>query len=91
MTILPYMILIWSGFTACFVALLVYRGTLTRYEEDQLFLSENGLPHEQQRQANIVRKINRMQPLVRALGGSSVLLGVVIITMYTWDAWLRLH
>ena len=41
MTALPIMFIVWAAFATCFVLLLVYRGNLTRYEEDQLFLSDN--------------------------------------------------
>ena len=36
---IPLMLTIWAAVTACFVAILTYRGQLTRYEQERLFLS----------------------------------------------------
>jgi hypothetical protein len=84
------MLVVWGAVTAGFLALLAYNATLTRYEDDQLFL--NGNNHvEEELQQNIVRNVKRTQPALRAFGGASALLGAVIVGMYTWQAWQRLH
>jgi hypothetical protein len=84
------LITIWAVAAACLLALLAYRGQLTRYEEDQLFLSDNN-QHEQQQQQEIVRKINRLTPLVRIVGGACGLLTMGIVGIYVWDAWIHLR
>ena len=38
MNALPSLIVIWAVFTGLFLALLAYNATITRYEENQLFL-----------------------------------------------------
>jgi hypothetical protein len=89
MSALPVLIVIWAILTALFLALLAYNGTVTRYEENQLFLADTNTNEQQQH--SIVRRINRTLPFIRALGTLSALMTVVIITLYTWDAWQRIQ
>ena len=58
MSALPMMLIVWAVVAACFLALLAYRGQLTRYEEDQLFLSD-AASNEKQLQTEIIRKVNK--------------------------------
>jgi hypothetical protein len=87
---LPALIVIWAVLTGLFLALLAYNGTVTRYEENQLFLADINA-NEQQRQSAIVRRVNRIMPFVRALGTLSAIMTVLIIGIYTWDAWQRIQ
>ena len=87
---LPALIVIWAVLTGLFLALLAYNGTVTRYEENQLFLADINA-NEQQRQSTIVRRVNRIMPFVRALGTLSALMTILIIGIYTWDAWQRIQ
>lgn len=90
MDALPVLIVVWAVVTGVFLALLAYNGTITRYEESQLFLADINA-NEQQRQSTIVRRVNRTLPYVRVLGTCSAILTVAIIAIYTWDAWQTLH
>ena len=90
MNSLPLLIVIWAVLTGLFLALLAYNGTLTRYEESQLFLADINA-NEEQRQTTIVRRVNRTLPFLRALGVLSAMMTVLIIGIYTWDAWQRIH
>jgi hypothetical protein len=90
MSTLPVLIVIWAVLTALFLALLAYNGTVTRYEENQLFLADINA-NEQQQQNTIVRKVNRMLPYIRALGTLSAIMTVAIIAIYTWDAWQKIQ
>jgi hypothetical protein len=87
---LPVLIVIWAILTALFLALLAYNGTVTRYEENQLFLADINA-NEQQQQHTIVRKVNRTLPFIRALGTLSAIMTVAIIAIYTWDAWQKIQ
>jgi hypothetical protein len=87
---LPVLIIIWAVLTALFLALLAYNGTVTRYEENQLFLADINA-NEQQQQNSIVRKVNRTMPYIRALGTLSAIMTVAIIAIYTWDAWQKIQ
>ena len=64
--------------------------TITRYEDNQLFLADINA-NEQQRQTTIVRRVNKTLPYVRALGTASAVLTVLIIGIYTWDSWLKIR
>jgi hypothetical protein len=90
MNALPVLIVVWAVMTGLFLALLAYNGTITRYEDNQLFLADINA-NEQQRQTTIVRRVNKTLPFVRVLGTLSALLTVLIIGIYTWDSWLKLQ
>jgi hypothetical protein len=89
MSALPVLLIVWAVFAACFLALLAYKGQLTRYEDDQLFLSDN-LPHEQQIQTEIVRKVNKIAPFVRVFGVAAAVMTAGIVGIFTYDAWQHL-
>ena len=90
MDLLPVLIVVWAVVTGLFLALLAYNGTITRYEESQLFLADINA-NEQQRQSTIVRRVNRTLPYIRILGTCSAVLTAVIIAIYTWDSWQKLR
>ena len=90
MSAIPVMLIVWGIIAACFLALLAYRGQLTRYEEDQLFLSDTE-SNEQREQSEIVRKVNKISPLIRILGVATAVMTVGIVGIFTYDAWQRLQ
>jgi GTPase Era involved in 16S rRNA processing len=68
----------WGAVTTVMVILLIYRGTLTMHEDDQLFLDE-AESAMQQEQAALLSKIDKLQPYVRAtMAGSGALLALLI-------------
>lgn len=89
MNAIPVLLLIWAAIAACFLGLLAYKGQLTRYEEDQLFLNESE-SHEQREQTEIVRKVKKLEPFVRAFGVAAAFMTVCIVSIYTYDAWQHL-
>jgi len=91
MSVIPTLLIIWSAVTACFLGLLAYKGQLTRYEEDQLFLNENIASNEQSAQQHIVRRVTQIQPLLRVLGIATAIMTASIIGIYTYDAWQQLR
>lgn len=90
MSAIPVLLIAWGIIAACFLALLAYRGQLTRYEEDQLFLSDSE-SNEQREQTEIIRKVNKLSPIIRVLGVATAALTVGIIGIFTYDAWQRLQ
>jgi hypothetical protein len=89
MSAIPAMLIVWAAIAACFLALLAYKGQLTRYEEDQLFLNENE-SNEQREQSELVRKIKKIEPFVRVLGVAAAAMTVGIVGIFTYDAWQHL-
>jgi hypothetical protein len=90
MTITPLLLYIWAGLFFLTVGLLVYRGQLTRYENDQLFLHDedaeivirNKIQHDK-----LLKQLARLRPLV----GSTALLGgavtALVVSLYVHAAW----
>ncbi len=85
MSIMPLLWIVWAGLTTVLLVLLVYRANLTRYEEDQIFLDE-AASHQEQEQNAIVRKVEKVQPLVRVITGLTCAMTVAIVGVYVWDA-----
>lgn len=77
MSTLFELLIAWGVLTAALVALLIYRGTLTMHEDDQLFLGESE-SHMEQEQIEIMRRVNKLGPFVKILGTAS---GVLILTI----------
>jgi hypothetical protein len=75
MTIVPVMWSVWGVLVFIFAALFLYRSTLTKNEEDQIFLDDS-FSHERTAQAAIVAKVNKIQPLVK---GAAMLVGVATL------------
>ena len=86
---LPTLLVIWGAVTICFLLLIAYRSQVTRYEEDQLFLSDIR-SNEQQLQGEIVRKVTKIQPFVRVFGVAAAVMTAGIIGIFTYDAWQHL-
>lgn len=77
--------IVWAGVLAILLILLAYRGTITRYEEDQIFL-DDASTIEKDQQTEILAKVNRIQPFVRIATGATCVLTACIIGIYVWDA-----
>ena len=83
----PMLLVVWAALMACFVGLMTYRAQLTRYEDAELFLGDTDIAHEaQEHQDKIVRRVQRVQPLVQLLGGAAGLLTVSIVAIWVADA-----
>lgn len=85
MHVAPALWIVWAVFAAILLMLLLYRGTISRYEDDQLFLDDISDRQHQENDA-IIRKLNKLQPVVRALTGVTTILTATIIGLYAWDA-----
>lgn len=83
MSTLFELLITWGVLTAALIALLIYRGTLTMHEDDQLFLGESE-SHMAREQEEIMRKVNRLGPFVKVLSTvcGVMILGIVGIAVY---------
>lgn len=86
MSPLLMLLIAWAVLTVVLILLLIYRSTLTMHEDDQLFLSEGESQMQVDQEENL-RKINRLTPFVRALGGASAVLIVVIAGIWLYTGW----
>jgi hypothetical protein len=75
MTIVPVMWSVWGLLVVVMAALFLYRSSLTKNEEDQIFLDDS-FNHVKTAQAAIVEKVNKVQPLVKI---ASLLVGVATL------------
>jgi hypothetical protein len=75
------LIIVWGVFTAVLIVLLIYRGTLTMHEDDQLFL-DSAEDHMQKEQQELIGKMERLTPWVRFSGAGSAVLLAVWLGMY---------
>jgi hypothetical protein len=85
MHILPLLWIVWAGLTTALLALLLYRGTLTRYEEDCLFL-DDASQHQHEEQDEILKKVRKIQPAVRVFTVGACAMSAAILGLYVWDA-----
>ena len=84
MSPLMMLFIAWGFLTAILVVLLIYRSTLTMQEDDQLFLGESE-SHMEQEQIVLMKKVNKLNPLVKWLTATSGLLILVIAGIYIYQ------
>jgi hypothetical protein len=84
MHVLPILIVLWGAAVIGFIAVMIYRATLTQHETDQLFLSDEGtrvsMGHEEH--DAIVARVDRLRPYYQGLGGAAVLMTVLVVGVY---------
>lgn len=85
LSFVPVMWILWAVLTTTLLILLLYRSNLTRYEEDQLFLDES-FEHQHREQDEILKKVNRVQPMVRIVMVCTCLMTATVIGFYVWSA-----
>jgi len=77
MSTLFELLIAWGVLTAALIALLIYRGTLTMREDDQLFLGDSQ-SHMAREQVEIMNRVNKLGPLVKILTTASAVLILAI-------------
>lgn len=85
MTALFGLMILWGILTTVLVVLLIYRGTLTMHEDDQLFLDE-AESHMEKEQTEIMHRADRLGPFIRVFGTASGVLIVVIAGVWFYQA-----
>ncbi len=84
MSPLVWMLTVWGVLTGVLVILLIYRGTLTMQEDDQLFLDDTK-SQMQLDQAELIAKVNKINPFVKILGAASGIMFLVIAGMFIYQ------
>jgi hypothetical protein len=90
MTFVPVMWTVWAVFVAFTAALYIYRVSLTRNEEDQIFLDDS-FEQEKAEQAVIINKVAKLEPLLNISRWVVVAMTVFVIIYYVRDVLLQLH
>jgi hypothetical protein len=75
---------VWGVLVLIMAGLFIYRSSLSKDEEDQVFL-DDAFSHERNAQAAIVAKINKVQPLVRVATALVGVATVFVIGYYIMD------
>jgi hypothetical protein len=71
------LLIAWGVVTGVLLILLFYRSTLTRQEDDQLFIDESSSSRATE-QGQLIAKVNRINPLVKLVGATSALMILAI-------------
>jgi uncharacterized membrane-anchored protein YhcB (DUF1043 family) len=84
MSPLGWMATVWGVLTGVLVILLIYRSTLTMQEDEQLFLDDTKSALEQE-QAELMQKVNKINPFVKVLGAASGIMFLVLAGMFIYQ------
>jgi hypothetical protein len=85
------LLIVWAVLIVLFLALLVYRGQLSRYEDEQLFLNSDDVTPEEESHQILVRRLQKIDPIVKLVGGAAGLATAFAVGLYVWDAWQKLQ
>ena len=84
MSLLMMLLVGWGVVTILLVLLLIYRGTLTMHEDEQLFLDDASATLRAE-QEEVQRKMKMVNPWVRIFGALCGVLLLVIAVMAVWQ------
>lgn len=90
MTFVPVMWTVWGVLVVLMAGLHIYRSSLTRDEEDQIFLDDS-FEQEKANQQVIVAKVNKVEPLLKVAQWLVVVMTLVVIAYYVHDILHQLH
>jgi hypothetical protein len=90
MTFAPVMWTVWCTLVAVMAALHIYRSSLTRDEEDQIFLDDS-FEHERNAQAAIVAKVSKLEPVLRVAQWLVVGMTAIVLAYYIRDILVHLN
>lgn len=90
MTFVPVMWTLWGVVVASVLLLHVYRSSLEKDEDDQIFLDDS-FEHEKVAQSAIVAKVNKLAVPMRIAKLLALAMTVVVIVYYIRDILLQLN
>lgn len=90
MALVPVMWTLWGGLVALMILLHVYRSSLEKNEDDQIFLDDS-FQHEQAEQSAIVARVQKVEPALRLAKWLVVAMTVVVIVYYIRDILVHLN
>lgn len=85
---MSYVLVIWTLWGALGIVLLglmLYRSTITRGEEDQLFL-DGASTIQQHEQEAILKRVKPVETMIRICGGAEGVVTLGILAFYVTDA-----
>jgi hypothetical protein len=88
---MSYVLVIWTVWGALglvLLGLILYRSTITRNEDDQIFLDESTtMQHHEQEE--ILRRVKPVETMIRICGGAEGVVTLGILAFYVTDALRR--
>ena len=84
---MEWLLIAWGVVTGILLILLFYRSTLTKQEDDQLFIDESSSSRATE-QSQLIAKVNKINPLVKLVGATS---GLMILAIAGWAVYLGLN
>ena len=84
---MEWLLIAWGVVTGILLILLFYRSTLTRQEDDQLFIDESSASRATE-QSQLIAKVNKINPLVKLVGATS---GLMSLAIAGWAVYLGLN
>src|SRR3979490_1921323 len=84
---MEWLLIAWGIVTGILLILVFYRSTLTRQEDDQLFIDESSSSRATE-QSQLIAKVNKINPLVKLVGATS---GLMILAIAGWAVYLGLN
>lgn len=86
----PIMWTVWGVIVASMLLLHVYRSSLEKNEDDQIFLDDS-FEHERSAQLVIVAKVQKVEPVLRVMKWAAVAMTLVVVVYYIRDIMVQLH
>ncbi len=77
--------ILWAVLAIVVLGLVLYRMSLTQYEEDRLFL-DDGSQMQHSDQDEMFARVKRLEPVIRIVGGIEALATLAIAAFYVLDA-----
>lgn len=84
MTIVPVIWVVWGVLVAVAAVLYLYRSSLTRDEEDQIYL-DDAFQHEKVAQEAILAKVGKLEPVLRISVWLVAAWTALVVAYYIWD------
>jgi hypothetical protein len=75
---------VWGLLVVIMAALHIYRSSLTRDEEDQVFLDDS-FEHEKAEQMAIVAKVNKVEPILKTFEWLAAAMTAIVIVYYVYE------
>jgi D-alanyl-lipoteichoic acid acyltransferase DltB (MBOAT superfamily) len=82
---MEWLLILWGVVTGILLILLFYRSALTRQEDDQLFIDESSSSRATE-QRQLIAKVHKINPLVKMVGATSVLMILAIAGWAVYNA-----
>jgi hypothetical protein len=90
MAFAPIMWSLWGAVVVLMFSLHIYRGTLEKNEDDQIFLDDS-FEQERNAQMAIVAKVHKIEPALRVAKWLALAMTLVVIVYYVRDILVQLN